>query len=398
VTDPDGEAFRRLTEARPVWRRVLPAAEAMPAVGEGALLHAGPPLEWPVPPLLERSLATALVFEGRAATRAEALELLPGLRLMPANDAGAAVPLGGVVSASLPVIMVEAGGLEAYAPLNEGGGCVLRFGCDRDSAVAGLARLRDEVAPLLDRVLVAGGGIDVFELVATALQMGDDCHHRFRAVQLQLALALAERAVEFPAAERRAVVEAVLGNDFFPLNVVMAAAKAACRSAEGVAGSSLVTAAGRNGREAGVQISALQGRWFTAPVEPAELFPLDVDAAAAAESDTGDSCVVELVGLGACALPAAPALARFFGGTQQSLESIADEMRVIATGDHPLFVVPATGFRGTPAGFSAAKSVELGIAPATETLRVALDRHPHAAAVGLCRVPLAALEAAVQTL
>src|SRR4029077_12872708 len=118
------------------------------------------------------------------------------------------------------------------------------------------------------------------------------------------------------------------------------------------------------------------GRCFSARLGRGGLSPPAAAAAAAAEPDTGDSCVVELVGLGACALPAAPALARFFGGTQQSLEGIADEMRVIATGDHPLFVVPATGFRGTPAGFSAAKSVELGIAPATETLRVALDRHP----------------------
>jgi hypothetical protein len=178
----------------------------------------------------------------------------------------------------------------------------------------------------------------------------------------------------------------------------MASAKAACRSAEGVPGSSLVTAAARNGRDAGVQVSGLPGRWFTAPVEPAELFPLDADAAAAAEPDTGDSCVVELNGLGACALPAAPALARFFGGTQQALAGVEEEMRLITTADHPLFVVPASDFRGTPTGFSAARAVELGIAPATETLRVALDRHPHAASVGLCRLPMAALAAAVEAL
>jgi hypothetical protein len=398
VTAPDAEAFRRLAESRPVWTRVLPAAEAVPVVDEGTLLHAGPPLEGSIPPLLATSLATALVFEGRAATHAEALELLPEMRLLSANDAGAVIPLAGVISSSMPVIVVETDGLEAYSPLNEGGGCVLRFGCTRDGAVAELRQMRDEIAPLIDRVLVASGGVDVFELVAAALQMGDDCHHRFRALQLHVSLALGDRAAELPAAERRAVADAVRGNDFFPLNVVMACAKAACRSAEGVPGSSLLTAAGRNGRDAGVQVSGLPGRWFTAPVEPAELYPLDAEAAAAAEPDTGDSCVVELNGLGACALPAAPALARFFGGTQQSLAAVEEEMRLITEDDHPLFVVPASGFRGTPTGFSASKAVELRIAPATETLRVALDRHPHAAAVGLCRLPLAALDAAASAL
>src|SRR5262249_56345203 len=42
VTTPDAEAFRRLTESRPVWTRVLPAAEALPVVDERTLLHAGP--------------------------------------------------------------------------------------------------------------------------------------------------------------------------------------------------------------------------------------------------------------------------------------------------------------------------------------------------------------------
>jgi hypothetical protein len=375
----------------------MPAREAISEVDDRTLLHAGPPLAGEPPPLLARSLATALVFEGLATTHAEAIERLSELRLMSANDVGAVIPLGGVISASMPVIVVDADGLEAYSPLSEGGGCALRFGCNRKSAVAGLIRLR-EIAPLLDRVLVTGGGIDVFELVAMALQMGDDCHHRFRALQLQLALALADRSAECPASERRAVVETVRNNDFFPLNVAMASAKAACRSAEGEPGSSLLTAAGRNGRDAGVQVSGLPGRWFTAPVESAELFPLDVDAAAAAEPDTGDSCVMELNGLGACALPAAPALARFFGGTQQALASVEQEMRLITTADHPLFIVPASGFRGTPTGFAATRAIELGIAPATETLRVVLDRHPHAASVGLCRLPLAALAAAAEAL
>ncbi|WP_261007651.1 DUF1116 domain-containing protein, partial [Bordetella pertussis] len=34
-------------------------------------------------------------------------------------------------------------------------------------------------------------------------------------------------------------------------------------AAEGMAGSSLVTAMGGNGREAGIQLAALPGRWFS---------------------------------------------------------------------------------------------------------------------------------------
>jgi len=45
----------------------------------------------------------------------------------------------------------------------------------------------------------------------------------------------------------------------------MASAKAAADAARGIAYSSVVTAMARNGTEFGIQVSGLEGEWFTAP-------------------------------------------------------------------------------------------------------------------------------------
>jgi hypothetical protein len=257
--------------------------------------------------------------------------------------------------------------------------------------------LAEELAPLFDRLLAETGPLDLYELAGSAVHMGDDCHHRFRALGTLLTLEIVERmeAGAWSAAERRALIRAVSENDFFPLNLVAAATKAAALAAEGVPGSSLVTAIGRNGVEAGVRISGLPDAWFTAPVEPVEAVETTPGSAAGADPDTGDSCIIEVGGLGACALAAAPALARWFGGTYEAMTELASTMYAITLGEHPRFTVPALGFRGTPVGIDAELATTTGIAPLTETILVAPDATPPIAAVGYSRVPIEALRSAV---
>ncbi len=398
----NAEAFRRLTSAQPVWVGVKPARLVVPGLDEQTLLHAGPPLDGPPPPLLQRALAGGLVFERRASNPADAVQLLDGLHLGSCNDRHAVAPLAGVVSPSMPMVVVQDSetGAEAYAPLNEGGGCVLRFGCTREQAISNLWDMAENIAPLLEQLLARGGGIELYPILSSALHMGDDLHHRFKAIQLLLAGTLSQRAdaLEFSTEHRRAIVNAVEQNDFFPLNLVMAASKAAASAAEGVHGSSLVTAIARNGRTTGIQVSGLPGRWFAAPVDRGTMVPFDAGSEVAGEPDTGDSCINEVNGLGACALAGAPTLARWFGGTTEALVALTDDMYRITVGEHPIFTIPSLGFRGTPTGFDCVKAVALAVAPITETLEVVLERHPHVAAVGLSRVPLAALRLAAAAL
>jgi hypothetical protein len=397
------EAVRRLTVARPLWVGVKPARELVDGLAGELLLHAGPPLSDEPGPLLRAALAGALVFEGSAASTAQAAARLPEIALASCNDRRTVAPLAGVVSGSMPmlVVRVQDSGLEAYSPLSEGGGCVLRFGCTRDEAIARVRHNADVVAPALDELLGQAGGIDVFGLIEAGLHLGDDCHHRFRGMQLSLALELNDLAdrLAWPVERRRLVVEAVSENAYFPLNLVMAASKAAALAAEGVTGSSIITAIARNGVETGIRVSGLPGRWFTAPVEPVVGIPVEGPAdALRLEPDTGDSCIVEVNGLGAFALAGAPTLARWFGGTPQALIELTTEMYGIASAEHPRFTLPMLGFRGTPVGIDCRRAVELRTSPLTETLQVTLERHPHVAAIGYSRVPAAALAAALDAL
>jgi len=97
------------------------------------------------------------------------------------------------------------------------------------------------------------------------------------------------------------------GNPHFFLSFSIASAKAIGDAAHRAAEPGLVTAICANGRSMGVRVSGLGDRWFLAdaPVGKPKLFPGDtLDDVCPA---MGDSYVTEVIGLGACALVAAPA-------------------------------------------------------------------------------------------
>ena len=400
----NAEAVARLVDARPAWVGVKPAGELIPALREGLMLHAGPPLRVEPPRVVARALAGALVLEGRAESLEAGLTVVAdgAVELAPGNDHAVAAPLAGVVSASMPVAVIrdEQTGAEAYSPLSEGGGRVLRFGCFDPETLAGLRRLGETLGPLFDRLLAEAGPIPLYEPIGTALHMGDDCHHRFQALKRLLALELLERcdAAGWPSGERQEAVGAVAGNDYFALNLVAAASKTAALAAEGVEGSSLVTAIARNGVETGVRLSGLPGEWFTAPVGPVEAVEVEPGAAAEADRDTGDSCIIEVNGLGACALACAPTLSRWFGGSYEAMSALASSMYELTLAEHPAFTIPALAYRGTPVGIDAERAAAVGAGPITETILVSPERTPPIAAVGHSRVPLDCLNRAVEAL
>ena len=46
IEEANKEALERIFRADPVWVDVRPAGEVIDGLGEGVLLHAGPPIEW----------------------------------------------------------------------------------------------------------------------------------------------------------------------------------------------------------------------------------------------------------------------------------------------------------------------------------------------------------------
>jgi hypothetical protein len=96
-------------------------------------LHPGPPLDVAeAPPPLRSAIVGALLLEEEADNPAAAERLIDRreVRLVPSIDAGAVVPMTGVLSPSMPVVVVADGtGRRRFGPLENGTGACLRFGC-----------------------------------------------------------------------------------------------------------------------------------------------------------------------------------------------------------------------------------------------------------------------------
>jgi hypothetical protein len=367
-------AWSRLVEGLPSLIDCRPAREAM-GLPPHLVLHAGPPLAWEAMCAPMRAAVLGAVrYEGWAADERAATRLIEGrqVRLEPCHHWGAVGPMAGIITASMPVFVVEnrAYGNRAYATINEGLGKVLRFGANEPSVIARLRWLADEAGPLLGAALRASGGLDLRPLMAQALRMGDEMHQRNVAASALLVRALLPhlaRTAPHPAALAR-LAEFLAGNDQFFLNIAMAAGKAMADPANGVAHSTLVTAMARNGTDFGIRVSGHGERWFTAPVEQPTGLYFPGFSADDANPDLGDSAIVETIGLGGMAMAASPAAARFVGagGMAAALQATA-EMREICLGEHPHFRIPSLDEQGVPAGIEVRRVVDTGITPLINT-------------------------------
>src|SRR5262245_50736760 len=176
-------AMARLLQARPMLVDVRLAREAIAGLADRTILHAGPPIEWvrmcgPV----RGAVIGAIPFEGWAtsADAARGLVEAGAVTFAPCHEHGGVGPMGGIVSPSMPVVVVEnaAGGNRAFATLNEGLGRALRFGAYDAPVLDRLRWMATTLAPALGRVLAQAGPVDLKRITAQALQMGDECHNR----------------------------------------------------------------------------------------------------------------------------------------------------------------------------------------------------------------------------
>ena len=111
------------------------------------------------------------------------------------------------------------------------------------------------------------------------------------------------------------VLDFLLANDHFFLNLSMAACKATLDAAHGVRGSTVVTAMARNGVEFGIRVSGTGARWFTDPAPVIDGLYFPGYGPGDANPDLGDSAITETPGIGGFAMAGAPAIVRFVGGT-----------------------------------------------------------------------------------
>jgi Protein of unknown function (DUF1116) len=396
-------AVERLMSARPMLKGVATARDVIPGIKDNLLLHAGPPIEWArMSGPLRGALIGAMLFEGLAKSEPEATSLAEKgeVEFDSCHHHGAVGPMAGVISASMKVYVVENAehGNRSFSNLNEGYGKVLRYGAYSSEVLKKLHWMNDVLGSALAQALAQSNGIDLRALIAEALHMGDEGHNRNKAgslIYLKSISPLIAKVMEDNAVE--AEVLAFLGdNALSVLNPVMAACKAMTDAAQGVEGSTIVTAMARNGTDFGIRVSGLgEKQWFTAPAEiPVGLF-FSGFSQEDANPDIGDSAITETAGIGGFAMATAPAIVTFVGGTPKDALNATLEMYEITSAESRYFTMPALDFRGTPTGIDIRKVVEFGIAPRINTGIAHKKAGIGQVGAGLVRPPLAIFEAAL---
>jgi len=350
------------------------AIDVIPRMKRNLLLHAGPPIAWErMCGPMRGAVIGALLYEGRAKTAQDA-ELLAAsgkIEFAPCHEHDAVGPMAGIVSPSMPVFIVKNEPYRnlAYCTMNEGLGQVLRYGAFGETVIQRLRWMEDTLYPALKRALNKLGSVDLKNIIAQALHMGDEVHNRNRAATSILYRTLAPAIVTTcdDAATAAEVLEFMNHNDHFFLNLSMPASKATLDAARGIKNSSVVTVMSRNGTDFGIQLSGTGREWFTGPADVPDALFFPGYSRADANPDIGDSAITETNGLGGFAIAAAPAIVQFVGGhTEDAIDSTL-QMYEITAGENNTYQIPYLNFRGTPTGIDVIKVIETGILPFIDT-------------------------------
>ncbi len=368
------QAAERILKGKPTLVDVGVAGEVIPGMTKTTILHAGPPVTWdrmcgPV----RGAVIGGLIYEGVAKDRAEAERLAASgeIRFDPCHHHSAVGPMAGVVTASMPVWVLEnvTFGNRAYCTFNEGLGKVLRYGAFSPEVIDRLKWIETDLAPIMKRALVLHGPLDMKNIIAQILQMGDEGHNRNRAGTSLIIREFAPYLVQLGESTDRIVkvLNFLNSNDHFFLNLSMPACKCTVDAARNIDGSSVIIAMARNGTDFGIQLSGLGDRWFTGPASMVEGLYLPGYGPEDAAPDLGDSVITETAGIGGFAMAAAPAIVQFVGGSPEDALAVTRRMYEITVTENDVYRIPALDFRGTPTGIDVRKVVETGILPAINT-------------------------------
>lgn len=402
------KAFETILAAQPTLVGMGIAREVVPGFSgpEKMLLHAGPPITWDrMSGPMRGGVMAACMYERWAATPDEAVKLAESgaVRFDPCHHHHAVGPMAGVTSPSMPVFILEnkAFGNKSYVNMNEGLGQVLRMGSFGPEVIERLRWMEKTLYPALNAgvkfLFEKQGGIDIKNIIAQAMHMGDELHNRNKAGTSLLIRVLAPAMVEF-GHDPKALAEVLRfldKTDHFFLNIAMAAAKCTLEPAHGVEGSGIVTIMCRNGTDFGIKVSGLGDDWFTCQAALPDVLLFPGFTKADVNRDIGDSAIMETLGIGGFALAAAPAIVQFVGGTPQDAAKYTFEMYEIAEGEG-VYTIPQLNFRGSPTGIDIVKVVETGITPVLDTGAAHKEAGRGQVGAGIVRMPMEAFEKAAE--
>ncbi len=374
IDEANQKALEIVLAGKPVLVGMDLAINVIPGMKSNMILHSGPPIKWErMSGPTRGAIIGALIYEGMAKTPEEAEKLAASdkIEYAPCHEHASVGPMAGIVSASMPVFIIknEKYGNVAYCTQNEGLGKVLRYGAFGDEVIKRLKWMDDVMYPTLKRAIEHIGKIDLKNLIAQALHMGDEVHNRNRAGTSLFYRTIAPAIIKTSdnKQDMADVLDFINGNDHFFLNLSMPAAKATLDAAMNIPNSSMVLALSRNGTDFGIRLAGTGDKWFVgaALVPDALYFPgFTKDDA---NPDIGDSAITETVGLGGFAIASAPAIVQFVGGTANDALNYTKAMYEITVGENNIYQVPYLNFRGTPTGIDVRKVIDKNLTPFIDT-------------------------------
>jgi hypothetical protein len=405
VESANKEAIQRVLSSKPYLVDVKPAIEVLPGMKKRSIFHAGPPIEWKrMCGPMKGAVVGTMIFEGWANSLEEAEKLVKEgeIELSPNHDHEAVGPMAGVISPSLPVVVVKN---EKYGNVNYGRIVEqkVQFGAFDKEAVASLEFWTNVLAPAiagaLGKIRSQGSiGIDLKSIMARALYMGDELHNRPAAGTSLFALAILPYLIETSDDKERLsqIIKYFASNEIFFLCLAMAACKATMNAARDIEYSTLVTVMARNGVEFGIKVSGLGNSWFTGPAGLVRGLYFPGFGTQDANPDMGDSAITETTGVGGFALANSPAILSLVGGTAEDAQKYTRQMQQITLALNDTFLIPLFDFQGTATGIDIRKVVKTGILPVIDTAIAHKDPGVGMIGAGIVNPPMEAFKSALR--
>lgn len=391
IEEANNKALDRMRLSRPILVDIKRARDILPKMKKNSIFHAGPPIDWErMCGPLRGAIVGTMIFEGLATTWNDAVKMIRqgGIEFSSNHDHDAVGPMAGVISPSLPILVVKdsSNGKTCFARFVENR---VQFGLFDRESVDVLRFWSEKLSKLLGKAIRKSKGIDLKPIMARALHMGDELHNRPAAGTLLFESIMLPHLLRVCSLNEVAKVTKYLSeNDIFFLCISMAACKAITKAAHGIQYSTLVTVMARNGTNFGIKVSGLGDDWFVGEANMIKGLYFPGYGPEDANPDIGDSAITETAGIGAFALAGSPAILALIGGSAEDAIKYTYEMRKITNSLNDTFTLPIINFQGTATGIDIRKVMRTGITPVIDTAIAHRQEGGGYIGAGLVRAPL----------
>ena len=391
IEEANNKALDRMRLSRPILVDIKRARDILPKMKKNSIFHAGPPIDWErMCGPLRGAIVGTMIFEGLATTWNDAVKMIRqgGIEFSSNHDHDAVGPMAGVISPSLPILVVKdsSNGKTCFARFVENR---VQFGLFDRESVDVLRFWSEKLSKLLGKAIRKSKGIDLKPIMARALHMGDELHNRPAAGTLLFESIMLPHLLRVCSLNEVAKVTKYLSeNDIFFLCISMAACKAITKAAHGIQYSTLVTVMARNGTNFGINVSGLGDDWFVGEANMIKGLYFPGYGPEDANPDIGDSAITETAGIGAFALAGSPAILALIGGSAEDAIKYTYEMRKITNSLNDTFTLPIINFQGTATGIDIRKVMRTGITPVIDTAIAHKQEGGGYIGAGLVRAPL----------